>query len=281
MTHGVVEIRGLNPQYNRFRFFINNFNSIEYNLDTVVDAMPLPQANDELNVLTKTSGNTLRISISWTLVDEDETVVLGNSVLDDALSGSTPANISDLKEADETTQKYLDGTVNTADEQARFLLEDFQNAGIEFRYAIIVGDTKLDKQGVIERIQMRKTGQAPVTYQASLTFLVGDVVVKYEKFANYNIFNCVAKFTFKQTAEIINQAKILFCCDGGLMHSANAVKTPIISLFARLEANMQLTESICAFPLFDKRDVNNILVEDILQKYKEACNIVENHHSVQ
>ena len=176
MTQGVVEIRGLNPQYNRFRFFINNFNSIEYNLDTVVDAMPLPQANDELNVLTKTSGNTLRISISWTLVDEDETVVLGNSVLDDALSGSTPANISDLKEADGTTQKYLDGTVNAADEQARFLLEDFQNAGTEFRYAIIVGDTKLDKQGVIERIQMRKTGQAPVTYQASLTFLVGDVV---------------------------------------------------------------------------------------------------------
>ena len=98
MTQGVVEIRGLNPQYNRFRFFINNFNSIEYNLDTVVDAMPLPQANDELNVLTKTSGNTLRISISWTLVDEDETVVLGNSVLDDGLSGSTPANISDLKD---------------------------------------------------------------------------------------------------------------------------------------------------------------------------------------
>ena len=103
----------------------------------------------------------------------------------------------------------------------------------------------------------------------------------FEKFGNYNIFNCVAKFTFKQTAEIINQAKILFCCDGGLMHSANAVKTPIILLLARLEAHILLTESVCVFPLFDKRDVNNILVDDILQKYNEACNIVENHHSVQ
>ena len=101
--------------------------------------------------------------------------------------------------------------------------------------------------------------------------------VIFEKFANYNIFNCVAKFTFKQTTEIINQAEILFCCDGGLMHSANAVKTPIIPLFARQEAHMQLTESICAFPLFDKRDVNNILVEDILQKYNEASNFVDNH----
>jgi heptosyltransferase-2 len=103
----------------------------------------------------------------------------------------------------------------------------------------------------------------------------------FDKFSNHNVINYAAKFTFKQTTEIINQAKILFCCDGGLMHSANAVKTPIISLFARLEANMQLTESICAFPLFDKRDVNNILVEDILQKYSEAYDLVENHHSVQ
>jgi len=105
--------------------------------------------------------------------------------------------------------------------------------------------------------------------------------VIFDKFSNHNVINYVAKFTFKQTAEIINQANVLFCCDGGLMHSANAVKTPIISLFARLDVNMQLTESICAFPLFDKKDVNNILVEDILQKYIEACNIVENHHSIQ
>jgi len=103
----------------------------------------------------------------------------------------------------------------------------------------------------------------------------------FDKFYNHNVINCVAKFTFKQTAEIINQAKILFCCDGGLMHSANAVKTPIIPLLARLETQMQLTESICAFPLYDKRDVNNILVDDILQKYDDAYNIVENHHSAQ
>ena len=100
----------------------------------------------------------------------------------------------------------------------------------------------------------------------------------FDKFYHHNVINCVAKFTFKQTAEIINQAKILFCCDGGLMHSANAVKTPIISLFARLDADMQLTESICAFPLFDKRDVNNILVKDIIEKYNEASNVIDNHH---
>ena len=93
-----------------------------------------------------------------------------------------------------------------------------------------------------------------------------------DKFSHANVFNCVAKFTFNQTAQIIKQARILFCCDGGLMHSANAVNTPIIPLFARLSEGMQLTECNHSFSLFDKTDVNNILFEDILLKYDEAAN---------
>ena len=98
-----------------------------------------------------------------------------------------------------------------------------------------------------------------------------------EAFPSDNIFNCVAKFTFNQTAQIIKGANILLCCDGGLMHAANAVNTPIVPLFARLTPIMQLTESIQAFPLFDANDVNNIPVEDILVKYIEATNFVNNH----
>ena len=102
-----------------------------------------------------------------------------------------------------------------------------------------------------------------------------DAKVISDKFSKLNIFNCVSKFTFNQTAQIINQAEILLCCDGGLMHSANAVNTVTVSLFARLERDMQLTETNCVFTLFDKRDVNNISVQDIVQKYNEASNFVD------
>jgi hypothetical protein len=61
------------------------------------------------------------------------------------------------------------------------------------------------------------------------------------------------------------------------MHAANAVNTPIVPLFARLAPQMQLTNSSCAFPLFDKNDVNNIPVDDILTKYYEASSFVDNH----
>ena len=98
-----------------------------------------------------------------------------------------------------------------------------------------------------------------------------------DKFSNNKVYNFVSKFTFNQTTEIINQAQILFCCDGGLMHSANAVNTPIVALFARLTEEMQLTESNSSFSLFDKDNVNNILVEDILNKYKEASIYAHNN----
>jgi heptosyltransferase-2 len=97
------------------------------------------------------------------------------------------------------------------------------------------------------------------------------------KFPEANIFNCTAKYSFNQTAQIIQQAKILLCCDGGLMHASNAVATPIVSLFARLTSKMQLTDAITAFPLFDKEDVNNISVDDVLEKYYKASNYVDNH----
>ena len=98
-----------------------------------------------------------------------------------------------------------------------------------------------------------------------------------EKFSHYNIFDCVDKFTFNQTTHIIKGAQILLCCDGGLMHSANAVNTPIIAMFARLSPEMQLTQSIRAFSVYDKEDVNNISVKNLLTKYKEATSFVDSH----
>jgi ADP-heptose:LPS heptosyltransferase len=98
-----------------------------------------------------------------------------------------------------------------------------------------------------------------------------------KSFPQDNIFNFVAKFTFSQTVQIIKGSNILLCCDGGLMHSANAVKTPIVPLFARLPPIILLTDPIKAFPLFDDTDVNNISAEDIVLKYLEAINSLNNH----
>jgi len=100
-------------------------------------------------------------------------------------------------------------------------------------------------------------------------------------FSHFNIYNCVNQFTFNQTAQIINKAQILICCDGGLMHAANSVNTPIVTLFARLSPEMQLTDSVKEFSVYDENDVNNILVEDLLIKYTEASNFFRIHPQVE
>ncbi len=106
----------------------------------------------------------------------------------------------------------------------------------------------------------------------------GDLYAKQlsSKFKNFNMINCVAKFDFNQTAQIIKDASILICCDGGLMHAANSVDTPIIPLFARLTEQMQLTDPICSFALFDDYDVNNINVKDIYEVYLKAIDFISN-----
>jgi len=113
--------------------------------------------------------------------------------------------------------------------------------------------------------------------------LVGSINAKtdekqiLESFHSSNLVSYVAKFTFKQTAQIIRKATILFCCDGGLMHAANAFGTINICLFARIQAEMRLTKACKSFPLFDETDVNNILVDEIMLTYLEAVNFDRNH----
>ena len=96
-----------------------------------------------------------------------------------------------------------------------------------------------------------------------------------------NLFNCVDQFTFNQTAQIIKKSQVLLCCDGGLMHAANSVNTPIVSLFARLTPKMQLTENIVSFTLFDSTDVNNVSVKSILEEYSKCINYVGSHLQVE
>ena len=93
-----------------------------------------------------------------------------------------------------------------------------------------------------------------------------------ERFKNNKIFDFVGKMSFNQTAEVINRARLLLCCDGGLMHAANSVDTPIVAIFARLSSEMQLTESIQFTSVYDEVNVNNISFEKLFLRFNELTN---------
>jgi len=100
------------------------------------------------------------------------------------------------------------------------------------------------------------------------------------RFSTGQVFDAVSKFTFNQTAQIIRKAQVLLCCDGGLMHAANAVDTPVVALFARLTAEMQLTKASSANYLYDQESVINIKPEDVFKQYTRGLDRVENKLSI-
>ena len=80
------------------------------------------------------------------------------------------------------------------------------------------------------------------------------------------VSSVVGQFTFNQTAQVVNKSTLLVCADGGLMHAANAVKTPIVGLFYSFSPSIRLIESNKSFGLTNKESIDNIKVEDIIKK---------------
>jgi len=142
----------------RFTYSIRNIEAVAIDLTTPVSAMALPQAvlGDAENVLVKAEGNTIRFVVSWVLHDDDTSVVTSD--------GHTISS-----------SKY-DSSVGLADEQARFLTEEMQLKGVEYKYQIVIGNTGISRFGLIEKISLQKSGSTPVTWKATLQFIAGDVV---------------------------------------------------------------------------------------------------------
>jgi|11_taG_2_1085331.scaffolds.fasta_scaffold00498_22 hypothetical protein len=172
-----VEIR-THTAGKKYRYLIRNISNIDIVLTETVTATPLPESNDTLNVLTKADGNTIRVTISWVIHDESTDVVLANNytLTGASTTGTTPVPFS---------QFSSDSGFRKADHQVRFLLEPnglmsnasgIQVTGLTDVYQIIIGNTGFSRQGLIENIQITKAGQTPVTWNATMSFVCGNVI---------------------------------------------------------------------------------------------------------
>jgi heptosyltransferase-2 len=83
-----------------------------------------------------------------------------------------------------------------------------------------------------------------------------------------NVIDMVGKCSFNQSAQIIKKSQLLVCVDGGLMHAANAVQTPVVGLFYRLNPSLRLINMNKSYGLVDAENINNISVDDIIKKIK-------------
>jgi hypothetical protein len=129
---------------------------------------------------------------------------------------------------------------------------------------------------VIEHLLLLDNSMKIVTIGSDNAIKINEIIL--EKFPESNLTSFIAKYTFNQTAQIISKSMLLICCDGGLMHAANSLRVRVLPMFARLNAEMQLTQSSIAHPLSDEFDVNNIPYEEVIMKYCEIFNLDYNDH---
>tara|TARA_R110002020_G_scaffold230255_2_gene441087 strand:+ start:2165 stop:2707 length:543 start_codon:yes stop_codon:yes gene_type:complete len=171
----VIEIRSFKTG-KKYRYLINNIQSVAISLVTPATAMPLPLAGDANNILTKAEGNTCRITVAWTLHDETADVVLANNYDTDANTvggGTTPFGLGGGS----------GNQVRTADDQLKFLVNNqaetspafsgFQSTYIEDKYQLIMGNIGFSRVGLIESLEVSKSGTTPITWNANMSFIAG------------------------------------------------------------------------------------------------------------
>lgn len=91
-----------------------------------------------------------------------------------------------------------------------------------------------------------------------------NITLKHSKI----VTNMVGQCSFNQTAQIIKKSRLLLCCDGGLLHAANAVQTPVVALFYYIKPMARLIKINTSYALLDKENINNISIDEIVAKVK-------------
>ena len=128
---------------------ITNFCSLDFDLKSPVQGMPIPELRDTCNILVKAEGNGLGIAFSFTIKDE--------------LTSIFTAGAGHAAQSILSVQQQLDFWLNT-----------FQPNSIEDAYVLTVDG--IERSGIIRGITLNKSAQTPVTYNARIDFLAGNVV---------------------------------------------------------------------------------------------------------
>jgi len=163
---------------------IRNIRDVTMDLNTPLERIPIPENIDDKAVLIKVIGNHNTINITWVVHLEDSNIVR------QTLIGPEICN---------TKGGIIGGDTTAPENQLKWWLTVNQSNSISDRYNLYLGDCTVNplmcyppttptgeannfdfsrayhKEGAIQNIRFTKTGDAPVTYNASLTFYVGDI----------------------------------------------------------------------------------------------------------
>ena len=150
----------------KWAFLIDNLTNFNWDVNTPVSPMPLPEDTHESNILVKMEGNSAMAGVSWTLTEGqhfgyyDTVTKIFVADAADAAKDSVYAQINTFK------NEFIPTLIN--DGYKLFVLDDVTN------------DILLEDAGTMNTIRFSVSGQSPVVWDANFQFMVGDVVSLFE-----------------------------------------------------------------------------------------------------
>lgn len=153
-----------------FAYEVTNLNNISWDVNTPVSPMPLPEESHKENILVKMEGNSAQMSVSWTLLADDVTHF---GTFDSTLSNTSNRFIADtasrnvFKEMEVFKEDYIPENIQDA-YSIWFMSDDLQDTENE------------SEDGTIASVRFNVDGASPVVWNATLTFLVGNVIAMFE-----------------------------------------------------------------------------------------------------
>jgi hypothetical protein len=169
---GTIVLKKVTPTPTR-TLTIRNLQSLDISVDMPAMVYQIPESTDEDAIGMKIEGNQSTVNISWTLVDEDSTVV-------SEMTGS------DAVETADEQMVFLIGMGKTGDgssaAERTANQNSLQSSGVDYTYQLDLkdnsGTTFFTKEGIITKVNVSKSGSTPVTYSASIMFSTANMVAK-------------------------------------------------------------------------------------------------------
>lgn len=147
-----IIVKMLNPSV--YTFHIKNRETFNVDLDMPVAVIDMPENSKAKAVATKLTGNVMKITVIFLLKD---------------YTGDVPTLVDELTGG---------SAILTIDQQINFLLNTFENRGLDYRYRLSISDTNppFSYDGVVDKISIDQSEETAHNYRCTITFTVADVI---------------------------------------------------------------------------------------------------------
>ena len=163
----------LNGTTIKYRYELGNLKRYNYDVNTPVAPMPLPEEDSSENVLIKIEGNSSAMTISWTIKDED---------------------------IDREDVGTVSGTTKTIRDQIFFFEDKFVPTSVDDSFSILLdfdgtkaeSDNNLSYKGTFTQFHADMVDPQLLTFNGRIKFLQGSVALLFEVDAVSEPLNLVA-----------------------------------------------------------------------------------------